>query len=162
MELFFQPYLNTPYKWCLEFEEGGLEGSRAPFWRLPTLPTPEELQAEGCCCVGVVNLWRIHKGKSTWAGTGHIADDFPELEPMDKEPEEGAMLLRRPRNFEDQGHVGIVLSGERYLHCFTESDGPGEGFTGPGIVIEASWKRSHAWIPGKVYYDGWVKAEKWM
>jgi hypothetical protein len=156
-------YCGVPYAWCLDFENGGREGSRAPFWRVDTLPTYDDLVEEGCCCVGLVNLVRIKDKKPTWAGTGHIWNELEDyLEPMDKEPEEGAMLIRAPRDMADQGHVGIVLSDGRYIHSHVDEfeGGPQPGLFGPGVTLDKSWRESHRWHRNG-YYDGWVKAEVW-
>ena len=162
IEQFLQPYIGAPYTWCLEYEEGGRIGSRAPFWRLSTLPTPEEVKAEGCCCVGVINFVRIDHSKLTFAGTGHISDVFDGfIKPIQEVLPVGAMLLRRPRDEVDQGHVAIVISGQRLMHCYVENPEPVEGLVGPGVEIDASWKESHSWHK-EGYYDGYISVEDWL
>ena len=162
LESELKPYIGAPYKWCLEYEEDSREGNRAPFWRLAALPKPEEVAAEGCCCVGLLNFSRIARGLPTFAGTGHISELFEGLiKPLQEELPVGAMLLRRPRDDVDQGHVAIVIAGQRLLHCYVDNAIPTEGLCSPGVAIDASWKESHAWRE-EGYYDGFVLVEDWL
>ncbi|NDC39565.1 MAG: hypothetical protein EBZ48_16255 [Proteobacteria bacterium] len=160
-------YIGAPYVWCMD-EEGGLPGGRAPFWRLDRVPTPEEVLAEGCCCVGLVNVARAMEGKETFAGTLDIWERYKDhmiCAKEDEDPPEGALLLRPYSDMNDQGHVGIARKGGALLHCYTDTEGPAGGFSGPGIALDASWKESHAWRAEGVqkgYWKGWVPMEVWL
>ncbi len=156
-------YVGAPYAWCMD-EEGGLPGSRAPFWRLEKLPTPEEVRKEGCCCVGLVNFARILEGLSTFAGTMDTWERFKDqmiCVKGDEDPPEGALLLRPYGDLNDQGHVGIARMNGALLHCYTDTDRPTERFSGPGIALDPSWKESRAWRP-EGYWAGWVPVEVWL
>jgi hypothetical protein len=157
LEEFLTPYIGAPYKWCLT-EDGGKPESRAPFWRTSTVPTPEEVKQEGCCCVGLINLVRLWKHQSTFAGTKHITNEFwMKLNPITRELPFGAMLLRFYRDMTDQGHVAIVWKNQQLLHCYTVK----EGLSGPGIVLDPSWSMSHSWNSNG-YYDVYIALEDWL
>jgi hypothetical protein len=118
------------------------------------------VKAEGICCVGVVNIWRLKLRKDTYAGTGHITHLYEKsIRPMTEAPAEGAMLLRKPRNANDQGHVAL-WKNKKLLHSFVDDPTPREGPCEPGFAVQEDWISSHQWIP-EGYYDGWIPYEIW-
>ena len=148
--------VGTPYRWWLGDQILGKDVG--PFWATNGPPPPlDTIRTQGVCCTGVMNLMLRHIGvpvpgvneKDKLAGgTGAWENHLiGHLEPIDitENYTPGTLLFRPYQNFNDQGHIGVVLEGGRFLHSYTYEAEPIDGFTQPGCVIDESWRSSHAW-----------------
>jgi cell wall-associated NlpC family hydrolase len=131
METYIQTLVGTPYVW---WHSGTTLGDCAPFW---TSNTPPPFSPKGANCAGFVNLVCRHLGVlipgvtegDPWAGgTWHWfrhSYAYSVLPGASHKP--GTILLRDYADAEkDQGHIGVVLEGDRLAHCIPEQ----------GVIIE--------------------------
>jgi len=153
LESFIQNIINTPYVWWREGDEIGLD---APFWAENTeIPSIELIKQNGCNCAGFINLISRYikleipgvLQNDEWAGgswywfqflknTGQLEEYNPEITYPER-----TLILRNYSSPEDQGHLGIILSGNRIAHCYPKK----------GIQIDTSIQISHNWISEGYY-----------
>lgn len=160
------PYIGAPYRWTLE----GLpaDGPGAPFWMQVAAPTPDEVKANGCLCVGLVNIVLAVLGSPTrFKGTGDIWERFHTIatpcQPGADIPDL-ALLFSGYRDEKRQGHVAIALNEGngciRLFHCYVDDPEPQPGLLTPGIRIDDSLEESHSWYEGGTY-EGWIPFSVW-
>lgn len=147
-----KPYLGAPYRWTVDGSPA--DGPGAPFWYQEQVPTPEEVHKKGCCCVGLLNIVLGLMGSPLrFAGTSFVWAAFKAAaKPVTGIPPPLSILMADYRGVDSQGHVGIVLEGGRFLHCYVDDPEPKEGLFFPGITIDDSWQESDVWAR----YQGWV------
>jgi hypothetical protein len=147
-----KPYLGAPYVWSVDGMPAS--GAGAPFWYQKEVPTPEEVHAKGCCCVGLVNIALGLLGSpQRFCGTRHVWLTYGlNSIPTKQEPPPLTLLMADYQDELHQGHVGIVLEDGLFIHCYVDDPEPKEDLCFPGIVIENSWKSSDSWAK----YEGWV------
>lgn len=140
-------------------------GNSGPFWAadasLP-LPSREQLELEGACCTGFLNLLCREAGLTppyvdrsyTWAGTTDawwtLLNDAGVLKPYNPEQQYpvGTILLSPYEGpaLEDQGHIGIIVE-DGFMHSWLRD----------GISLDPSPLESHEWAQ----YRGVALLEDW-
>ena len=140
--------IGTPYVWWMPSDS--VLGDCGPFWwSAGPVPAVERIRQEGCNCAGLMNLLFRKLGR---VPLGTTVEWFAELEGVEQRTaegtdfEEGTILLRPYSGPEDQGHIAMVLSGGRLLHCYPSTNVPRRGLDFPGIAIDESWKISDCWV----------------
>lgn len=167
-----QSIVGTPYKWWQG--EAILGEDCGPFWAANAPPPPlEVIRDQGVCCTGILNLILRHLGlpvpgvatKHAFAGGTGCWEEFliPHLEPIDttEQYHEGTILFRPYRNYEDQGHIGMILKDGKFLHSHATEASPSDGFQSPGCVIDETWMSSHGWTE-KGYYMYAARWYSWL
>jgi cell wall-associated NlpC family hydrolase len=122
-------------------------------------PDMELVTAQGVSCTGFTNILRRFCGLSI-PGVFDPLEEYPggtgawrrfllpSLRPF-RDAERaaypvGALLIRPYHDFEDQGHVAVIIGPGLVIHSFPD---------GPGVAITPI-------LAG--YYTGWVPAEVWL
>lgn len=172
MEEYGMELIGIPYVWWLDDFEVGW--TKEPFWATnESLPSLQEVKQAGMCCTAVLNLIRRRLGLSVPGvankdpvpgGTGAWEEFLnPYLVPFDptKDYPVGTIFFRPYMSFEDQGHIGIKLHGETFLHCYVYEADPKPGFQQPGCCLDSTWKTSHSWIQ-EGYYLFTAPPEAWL
>jgi cell wall-associated NlpC family hydrolase len=109
----------------------------APFWCGPgPLPSVEQVQRDGTCCTGLLNLIMRVSGvgevpeRYGWVGDtsawGTWLEERGVLRPLVVEELRQGDLLFRLWSPTDQGHVAICLGGGQAIHSYS----------GRGVVVE--------------------------
>ena len=154
---FGQSLVGAPYRAWVPGTVAGWTNA-APFWCGPgPLPTREQIQRDGTCCTGLLNLMlrSVGKGERIPERAGWVGDTsawgtwFEErglLRPIATEELERGDLLFRPWSPEDQGHVAICLGDGLVIHSYSER----------GVVVEP-------WVSLGADYYAWrvPAAEIW-
>jgi cell wall-associated NlpC family hydrolase len=142
---------------------GGVIGSGSPFWIDNELPSTDKIGVGGINCVGLINLISLFLNNEPRSDWFDYLDKKNALEPYDSRKiyPRGTLVLRRYRDIEDQGHVGIIVSDDEILHSYMRID-PDRTFResihsansdyGPGVVVEKI-DDSHTWFEGGTYTD---------
>ena len=162
VEEYLSKIVGTPYVWWMGATILGKD--TGPFYAVNgPAPDPEVVKNMGVCCTGVVNLARRKLGLSVpgveeqdpfAGGTGAWYKFLkPHLQPFDptKTYEPGTLFFRPYMTFEDQGHIGIKLEGDTFLHSYVEVPVPREGLCEPGCSRNETWATSHNWHPEGYY-----------
>ncbi len=133
MFAYAQSLLGVPYKWWHEGEP--CIGDMAPFY---AAAGPPPLVPSALNCAGFINCLARFAGRpipgvaaALWYAGGTYAwyDELaPKCEPVTSidELKPGSLLLRRYRDEADQGHLGVVWTDGRIIHCRPDA----------GVVIE--------------------------
>lgn len=162
IEEYLLEIVGTSYVWWMGDTILGLD--TGPFYAVNgPAPNPEDVKKAGVCCTGVINLARRRLGlpvpgvaeQDPLAGGTGAWYRFLEshLKPFEstKVYEPGTLFFRPYMTFEDQGHIGIKLHGDTFLHSYVDVSVPREGFCETGCTLDESWSTSHDWCPEGYY-----------
>jgi hypothetical protein len=142
--------------------------SSTPFYAENSKPPPRSLfEAQGVSCTGLMNLIRRHLGAPVPGvddaheiypgGTGawykFLTPYFTPYDPTQIYPD-GTLLFRPYKDFEDQGHIALVLNNKT-LHSYAYVFEPHTtGIVQPGVCVSEIWHDYYmyaappsAWLP---------------
>jgi hypothetical protein len=140
---------------------GRVIGSGPPFWVNDKPPSIKEVEGAGANCIGFINLISTalnDRAHSDWFA--HL-ETKGVLEPYvhNKVYPPGTMVLRRYKDVEDQGHVGMIVSDTELVHSYMYVE-PHQSFQdsihaidatyAPGVTIEMI-DVSHSWFKEGTY-----------
>jgi hypothetical protein len=150
---------------------GGIIGSGTPFWIDTELPSGDKIATDGANCVGLINLISLslnNESRDNWFDYLNKKEVLELYDPGQVYPR-GTMVLRKYKDIEDQGHVGVIVFNDEIIHSYMRID-PDRTFQDsicspnpdyrPGTVIEKIGD-SHTWFEGGTYTHI-CKPEFWM
>lgn len=136
MQSYAESLLGTPYSWwrngqtCL--------GDTPPFY---AAEGPPPVAPPALNCAGFINCLARHQGRpipgvadqlwyagGTYAWYEELSPKCRQVPPSIDELPVDTLLLRRFRDEADQGHLAVVCTGKRIIHCWP----------GRGVVIESA------------------------
>lgn len=148
---FITTFIGVPYAWWMEGDS--CLGNKGPFWAAPAsapFPTRQQLEQEGVCCAGLINLLCRHLGLEipgvaegdehaggTYAWEAHLrrAGVLTAAELLDPATLAPGTLLLLPFESElQQGHLAIVVEAGYIVHSWCEDLPPRRGVMGPGVM----------------------------
>ena len=180
MEKVAEALIGVCYLW---WHEGmPMDTGAGPFWSANAdLPPLERIQAEGCCCSGLLNLLRradgatvagVEDGNPYAGGVPAWADFFRHagtLLPLTAEElpmlEDWTLLIRPYKDEEDQGHIAFIRKGGIY-HCRPDKLDLSErqGLQSPGVIQDGpeaiQWAIESGYYTQKVLPSAWRSAQK--
>lgn len=135
MEAYAESLLGVPYQWWREGDR--CLGDFPPFY---AADGPAPARPPALNCAGFINCLARFAGcpipgvaaghwyaGGTYAWYEALAPKCVAIASID-EPPPGALLIRRFRDEADQGHLAVVWTGGRIIHCWP----------GRGVVIESA------------------------
>jgi hypothetical protein len=141
----------------------------SPFWIAKKEPPLADIEEGGVNCLGLINLIRLHCGRSASQNPFEMLEKRGVLHEFNRDTRYpfGTLLVRPYRDDNDQGHYAITWNDGNVLHAYAKlaeeesfDDISAEHLTAPGVVIEPL-EFSNSWFPPHTYthvcmLDDWM------